>query len=152
MRAVRRSLDDHAGRSDAIWSAVDDLESVRTAGTIMAFASIHGEPLTASFIERHRSMGQSVLLPEDVPPPDPSVVDVVLVPAVALTLGGDRLGQGGGWYDRFLAEVGAGCTTIGVCFAVQLVDDLPIECHDVRLDVVVTERGVHRTGSPRSAP
>jgi 5-formyltetrahydrofolate cyclo-ligase len=151
MRAVRRALDDHPGRSDAIWTAVDELDEVRTASTIMAFTSIHGEPLTAGFIERHRSMGQTVALPEDAPPPDPASVDVVLVPATALTPHGDRLGQGGGWYDRFLADVDPGCTKIGVCFDAQLVEELPTEPHDVRLDVVVTELGAHRTDGRRPA-
>ncbi len=143
MRAVRLALDDHAGRSDAIWSFVDRLRPVRSATTIMAFDSIRGEPLTASFIERHRSIGQTVRLPEDIPPPDPADMDVVLVPATALTLFGDRLGQGGGWYDRFLVGIGPECTTVGVCFYEQLVDELPTETHDIPLDVVVTERGAH---------
>ncbi len=146
MRAVRLALDDPVGRSDAIWGFVDQLEPVRAAATIMAFDSIRGEPITAPFIERHRSMGQIVRLPEDVPPPDPADVDVVLVPATALTSSGDRLGQGGGWYDRFLVGRRPDCTTVGVCFHAQLVDELPTEPHDITLDVVVTERGAHWVG------
>ena len=60
-------------------------------------------------------------------------------PGLAFTADGRRLGQGGGHYDRFLPRLRAGCVTIGAAFAEQLVDDLPTEPHDVRLDLVVTD-------------
>jgi 5-formyltetrahydrofolate cyclo-ligase len=74
---------------------------------------------------------------------------VVIVPGVAFTRDGDRLGQGGGWYDRFLAGVRPDCTVIGVCFDEQLVDQLPTEPHDVSLACVVTPTTIHRC---RAAP
>ena len=85
--------------------------------------------------------GKTVALPEDDPPPDPATVDVVIVPGLAFTVAGDRLGQGGGWYDRFLPRTRPGCTTIGVGFEPQLVESIPTEPHDVRLDVVITDAG-----------
>ena len=63
---------------------------------------------------------------------------------LAFTAAGDRLGQGGGWYDRFLSACAADCAAIGVCFAEQVVDSLPVEVHDVTMDHVVTDRGVLR--------
>jgi 5-formyltetrahydrofolate cyclo-ligase len=83
-----------------------------------------------------------VVLPEDDPPPDPGAVEVVIVPGTAFTAAGDRLGQGGGWYDRFLPRLRVGATTIGVCFAPQLVAELPVESHDVQLDLVITDDGI----------
>ena len=65
----------------------------------------------------------------------------MIVPGLAFTSAGDRLGQGGGWYDRFLADVRPECRTIGVGFVEQIVDALPVEDHDIRLDHVVTESG-----------
>ena len=47
--------------------------------------------------------------------------------------------SGGGHYDRFLAALPAGCLTVGVCFAEQLVDELPVEPHDRPVDVVVSD-------------
>ncbi len=108
----------------------------------MVFDSIPGEPSTAPFIEWCRSEAKTVVLPEDDPPPDPQTVDVVIVPGIAFTAAGDRLGQGGGWYDRFLLRVRPDCVTIGVGFEPQLVDRLPVEPHDVRLDLVVTDAGL----------
>jgi 5-formyltetrahydrofolate cyclo-ligase len=142
MRSVRRAIPDQDGKSAAIWQRLESIDRVRSARVIMAFDSIHGEPITAPFIARRRAVGQLVVLPEDVPPPDPAVIDVVVVPGTAFTERGERLGQGGGWYDRFLPGVGAGCVTIGVGFEVQILDVVPTEPHDVLLDAVVTERCV----------
>lgn len=63
---------------------------------------------------------------------------VILVPARALTLDGLRLGRGGGYYDRFLEKNKADLFSIGLAFSVQIVDELPVENHDRRLDVVIT--------------
>ena len=109
------------------------------AGTVMAFTSIAGEPDTVPFIAWCTASGKRVVVPEDEP--DPMAVDVVIVPGVAFTPDGARLGQGGGWYDRFLARVRPDCTSVGVGFDPQIVDVLPTEPHDVRLDGIVTESG-----------
>ena len=66
-------------------------------------------------------------------------LDLILVPGVAFTLEGLRLGRGAGYYDRFLAAASA--HRIGVCFESQLVSDLPVEPHDVRMHRVLTEAG-----------
>lgn len=63
---------------------------------------------------------------------------IILVPARALTMDGFRLGRGGGYYDRFLEKNKAGLFSIGLAFSVQIVDKLPVENHDRRLDVVLT--------------
>ena len=70
---------------------------------------------------------------------DPASLDVVVVPGLAFTADGRRLGQGGGHYDRFLPRLRPECRTVGAAFAEQVVDDLPTEPHDVRLDLVVTD-------------
>jgi len=81
----------------------------------------------------------------DAPVVDP---DVVLVPLLAFDAEGYRLGQGGGYYDRTLAELAArrSIVTVGVGFAVQRMDRVPRLEHDRRLDWVVTEDGLVRTG------
>jgi 5-formyltetrahydrofolate cyclo-ligase len=70
---------------------------------------------------------------------DPVHLDVVVVPGLAFTADGRRLGQGGGHYDRFLTRVRPDCVTVGAAFAEQLVADLPTDPHDIRLDFVVTD-------------
>jgi 5-formyltetrahydrofolate cyclo-ligase len=142
MRGVRRSVDDAAGRSERIWATVRQLPAMRSATTVMVFASVPGEPDTAPFVTWCRSHGKVVVMPEEAP--EPTGPDVVVVPGIAFATDGHRLGQGGGWYDRFLAAVRDDCVTIGVAFAPQIVTELPVEPHDVVLDVVVTDEGVVR--------
>ena len=146
MREMRRSLADRAERSARLWTHVTALEVVERARVVMLYQSLPGEPDTTSLIGWCRERGKLTVVPEDDPPPDPRLVDVVIVPGLAFTKDGDRLGQGGGWYDRFLAGVRPDCITIGVAFGPQVVAALPVEPHDVRMDLVVTDDG--RVGGP----
>jgi len=139
MRSLRRGLHDQEERSRRLWAKVEQMAAVTAAEVVMVFDSVPGEPVTEPFIEWCRDHGKTVHLPEDEPPPDPLTVDVVIVPGTAFTPDGHRLGQGGGWYDRFLGTVRPDCVTIGVAFAPQILDELPVEPHDVRLHVVVTD-------------
>lgn len=77
--------------------------------------------------------------PACVPFAPPSVLDLVIVPALLLTPGGDRLGYGGGYYDRFLPHLAPSCVTIGVLPSALLVPDLPLDEWDVPLHLVVSE-------------
>lgn len=74
---------------------------------------------------------------------DPSIVDAVVVPGVAYDLRGHRLGQGGGHFDRLLPRIGE-AWRIAVAFTIQIVPAVPHTTHDVPMDLLVTERGVHR--------
>ena len=56
--------------------------------------------------------------------------DVVLLPALAIDVNGNRLGRGGGCYDRALARVGGQVPTIGLIYDDELVPSLPAEPHD----------------------
>lgn len=68
---------------------------------------------------------------------DPSDIDLVIVPAVALGEDLHRIGYGGGYYDRYLTKTTA--TKIGVGFDFQIVPHLPKHAHDVPLDLIVSE-------------
>lgn len=165
-RTVRRSLPDRAERSARIWTRVEGLSAYRRARCVMGYSSIAGEPDTSTFVARLERLGRRVVVPEDLclrclgaePCSDHdadaaasiellAAIDLVVVPGLAFSPRGERLGQGGGWYDRFLAglstrPVGERAAIVGVCFIEQLVDDLPTEPHDVRMGTVVTETGV----------
>jgi len=140
MREQRRALPDRPERSQAIWDHVRSVPAVAAASRLLALTTVTGEPDTAPFVEWCLAHGKEVAMPDDEV--DSSWPDVVIVPGVAFTVDGDRLGQGGGWYDRFLAELAPEVTTIGVGFELQLLERLPVEPHDVRLDHVVTESGL----------
>ena len=63
-------------------------------------------------------------------------LDFVLVPGIAFDLQGRRLGRGKGYYDRLLAEVRG--TTCGVAFDEQIVEELPVEPHDIHVNCILT--------------
>jgi len=67
--------------------------------------------------------------------------DVLFVPVLAFDGRGGRLGQGGGFYDRTIAALRARgpMWVVGVAYAGQEVEDLPLEPHDQRLDAILTE-------------
>jgi 5-formyltetrahydrofolate cyclo-ligase len=64
-------------------------------------------------------------------------LDLILVPGLAFTAEGSRLGRGAGFYDRFLSAIPATTVKVGVCFEFQRVSEIPQESHDVKMDAVV---------------
>lgn len=77
--------------------------------------------------------------PQRCPQLDPVILDVVIVPGSVFDRHGGRMGYGGGYYDRFLANRAPQATRVGICFDLQLVDEVPMAAHDQYLDYVVTE-------------
>ena len=69
----------------------------------------------------------------------PAEVEVWIVPGLAFTKDGKRLGYGGGWYDRLLASASKWSNKIGVAHGFQIVENLPHEPHDIKMDAVVTD-------------
>jgi 5-formyltetrahydrofolate cyclo-ligase len=74
-------------------------------------------------------------LPRRVPAPAP---EIVLVPALAFDRNGNRLGFGGGYYDRFLPTLAGGPWLVGLAYAFQLLDSVPVEPWDCPVHAVVT--------------
>jgi len=75
----------------------------------------------------------------------PQALAVVLMPLVGFDEAGNRLGNGAGFYDRFLARrhgAHGAPLLIGLAFESQRCPTLPVAAHDVPLDAVVTERGI----------
>lgn len=169
----RRSLEvgDRRRAASAMAERLLGLPELRMASTVLTYAALADELDPAEVLPRLRDRGVRTLFPRvrgdelelvvasDLlalslgyrgvreptgPTIDPAVVDVALVPGVAFDVHGGRLGQGGGHYDRLLAVLPPTCTTVGVCFACQVVPHVPLDDHDRRVDVVVTEAGVHR--------
>lgn len=73
--------------------------------------------------------------PVDSPEVPPEAFDLILVPGLGFTSDLDRLGRGAGFYDRYLARC-PGALKAGVAFSCQLVESLPVESHDIRLDAL----------------
>lgn len=71
-----------------------------------------------------------------------SDIELIIVPGVAYDRAGNRVGRGKGYYDRLLADSKA--MKIGLAYDFQLVDEIDAETHDVKVDVVITDKGVVR--------
>lgn len=78
----------------------------------------------------------------------PMEIDCVLVPGVAFSMDGARLGMGGGYYDTFLPKVPQ-ATKIALAFQCQIAENIPRLPHDCGVDWIVTERGVFKTGNKK---
>ncbi|MDK2920277.1 MAG: 5-formyltetrahydrofolate cyclo-ligase [Candidatus Petromonas sp.] len=68
-------------------------------------------------------------------------IDLIIVPGVVFDYFGNRIGFGGGYYDRFLNK-GKGAYTIAVCYDYQLADRIPVDRFDVPVQCIVTEKKV----------
>lgn len=165
--AVRR-----ANASAAIAERAMALPELRDARTVMAFWSFGSEVDTAPLLARLHAAGVQIALPriedgEVVPirfePEDavrptsfgamepatgralpPGSIDVVLAPGVAFDRAGNRLGYGGGYYDRLLRRVRPEAARIAIAFDLQVVEAVPADRADLRVDAIVTEREVIR--------
>lgn len=71
------------------------------------------------------------------------ILDLVVVPGLAFSAEMDRLGYGGGYYDRLFAESGFKAIKAAPCFNEQIVDRLPREAHDVKLDLIVSDKCIY---------
>ena len=76
------------------------------------------------------------------PESEPGQLDTIIVPLVAFDASCNRLGHGGGYYDRFLKKYPK-AKKIGLAFELQKLKEIPTEPHDVKLDAVVTEERIY---------
>jgi 5-formyltetrahydrofolate cyclo-ligase len=143
------------------------LPEIAAATTVLAFSSFGSElpmlPLIGALVGRDVRVGLPVITgtdivarawrpgdpttetsfgalePADGAPIEPSAIDVILTPAVAVDRTGRRVGYGGGFYDRFLLQTRSDAVRVAVVLAEQLVDeDLPAGAFDLRVDAIVT--------------
>lgn len=166
MRRLNRALDSRQRlrASAAIFSAVERLPEFRAARTVAVFAALPDEPATDEVLARWASTRRvvlprvegdamrfyacrpdalvfgafGILEPQGERPCPAGEIDLGVCPGVAFTADGRRLGRGRGYYDRYLGDPAFRGFRVGVCYAHQLVDDLPVEPHDVRMDRVIT--------------
>ena len=81
-------------------------------------------------------------LMQPAPEAEEVVPDVLFMPLVGFTANGDRLGQGGGFYDRWL-ETHPETIAIGMAWDIQRVDELPVEDHDMPLKAIITSTRIY---------
>jgi 5-formyltetrahydrofolate cyclo-ligase len=168
---ARLSQEERFDRSRTLAEKADALPLIQAARTVALYAPLGTEAEPTELARRILARGGRVVYPRSIvgerrlvfcrcdvtdlvrgplgarePPVGAPVVDVedigcVVMPGVAFSEDGVRLGRGGGYYDATLRTMPA-ATRVGLAFDVQLVPSLPREPHDAPLDAVVTEARV----------
>ncbi len=165
MRAKNLAISPDKGNQFAneIFSAIESSEIFACASTIALYHSLSDELPTLEVMQRwgsdkrivlprvgcdcamefyecsEASLAQGaygILEPQGETPFSAADIDLIIVPGVAFTLSGGRLGRGKGYYDRYLSRPDFRGFKIGVCYPHQIVDSLPVEEHDVLMDLV----------------
>ena len=150
-------------QSAIIVSHVESLQAFQSAKAVLIYYPTHNEvdllPLIKKYkhaktflfpVVHRRSMnacpyeGNSKMhrgkfnIPEPTTLPYMGHIDMVLVPGVAFDKIGNRLGRGGGYYDRFIACLGRNTALVGVGYDFQVIDKVPTNRRDKKLDYLMT--------------
>ena len=171
----RRPLTDVAEAAARIARHVLAAPEVRRAATVAAYVSVGTEPGTTALLDALRAAGKRVVVPVLLPdndldwseyhgtlaparrgllePPGARLgvaavgtADLVLVPGLAVSARGERLGRGGGSYDRALARVPVGTPVWVLLYDDEVGVTVPVEPHDRRVTGAVSPRGITRLG------
>ena len=170
MRALDKDYIEESNRG--IFENLTSLPEFKAAKVLFAFYSVGEEPDTHRIIEHALETGKTVVLPRcygkgimdtaiikslaemvegayNIPAPpasatalSPDKIDFALIPALAFDKNGFRLGQGGGYYDRFLEN--ASFFAAGIVRTRFFLDKVPVEGHDAKLHCIITEKEIAR--------
>jgi 5-formyltetrahydrofolate cyclo-ligase len=165
---ARRSLLEVGEAARAIAAHLLAHPEVRRAATVAAYVSIGSEPGTGALLDALSGSGKRVILPVLQPDMDldwgtwrgatslaparmgllepvdrlgvdaVATADVVVVPGLAVSLAGERLGQGGGSYDRALGRVPVGTPVVICLYDDEVGLDVPVDDHDRPVTAAVT--------------
>ena len=166
------STDEIARRSESICERLMNLNALQSAKSLFAYVSCRSEVHTHAFIrsmldndmvvtvpkvvsrgemQAHRLLRWDQLQPGTFGILEPhhttiheGPIDICVAPGLAFTPAGDRLGYGRGHYDRFLARHSE-MLVVAIAFEVQLLDWLPTEPTDHRVNMIITEDRVIET-------
>jgi len=161
-------------KSQAIQERFLDLPEFKNAQAIMLYFSIKNEAKTKGIIEKTLQLGKKVVLPvtnfenRKIVPTElgslkelkktrqglfeptgknqvkTSELQLVVVPGIAFDTQGSRIGTGKGFYDSLLRRTTTKVPLVGLCFEENLEEALPKESHDVKMDIIVTDKKVIR--------
>jgi 5-formyltetrahydrofolate cyclo-ligase len=153
-KELKRFLGD-APKTIAVYMALSDepnitplLQELLQAGWTIALPAMENNALVFRTIRSFENLKKGdigVLEPtENDPVADRSTIDMVIIPGRAFTRDGKRMGRGNGGYDKWITSqrlLNPKTQYTGVCFECQIVNDLPCETHDEKVNEIVTSRG-----------
>lgn len=164
--------------AQAVLAQIEGFAPFRQARCVMAYMAVRGELSLEPVIEAILKGGKTLALPRceapgmmtarrvdalsqlvsgayGLPEPGrecevvaPEEIDLILVPGTAFDAQGRRLGQGGGYYDRFLS--GTRALRVGVCHEFALVGCVPVQAHDLNMHHILTPGGMIACGREAS--
>lgn len=164
-------------KSELIKNKLFKMKEFEQAATILFYVSYDNEVFTHDMIKECMSIGKKAIVPKSIPsdstlilselsnwndleigaydilePKNDSIkeapinlIDLIIVPGVGFDEKGRRIGHGKGYYDRLLKN--ANSLLVGLSFEFQLVDEIPTEKHDIKVDKIITEKRVIDCGN-----
>lgn len=155
--------------SEKIQKKLIDSDVFRKADSVFVYVSTEKEPQTFFVIKEALKAGKRVYVPKcikkgimvpvridektvfrpgymNIPEPEKGImeenvkIDLAVIPCVSADYKGNRLGHGGGFYDIFLENITA--TKVCFCFEKLISPEIPTETHDIKTDVLITEKTV----------
>jgi len=130
-------------RDEVLTSAL--IREIIRSGRTLALPAVRGEEMKALRLTSPELMHRGafrILEPDGDEEIAPEEFDLLLVPGVGFDPQGNRLGYGGGYFDRFLSASRG--VKVGLCYSVQVMDEIPAEPHDISMDIIVTEKEIYR--------
>ena len=153
-RAIRKSIDESYSNcaANSLVNLFNQNLSYIKGKTTAAYIPIDGEINVLPLMHNSLNLGYKVAIPDENKPPrfkewnktDEDIIpDIVITPVIAFDDHLNRLGFGGGWYDAAIKELRPlGKIFIGVAYEKQYCKNLPVEEHDQKLDIIITETRV----------
>jgi 5-formyltetrahydrofolate cyclo-ligase len=109
------------------------------------FPVVHRKSMTACPYEGNAKMHRGKFrIPEPTTAPFTGKIDLIILPGVGFDLSGNRLGRGGGYYDRYLSNLNRKTILVGVGYDFQLIEEVPADRHDKRLSYIITNQGIKK--------
>ena len=174
LRRILREVESDRARDGEILRALLSWELWRLARVIFCYRGVGKELNTVPLFEAGWAAGKQMAAPRTLPdrqmepygvdslsdfepgrfgllePHENSLlvsaIDLIIVPGLAFTRSGARLGRGGGYYDRFLT--GCAARTVGLCREEALLDVLPVDDRDIFVGFLALPWGLEKTSAP----
>ena len=164
---IRKNIYNKELKSNIIFNKIINTKEYQNAHTIALYKNLKSEVNTDKLIDYSLNIGKEIVLPKvenndltfykidkqtifiksNFGVFEPIVdktnylakekISLIIVPGICFDQRGNRLGFGKGYYDRFLTNMKT--TKIGICYKEQLLDSIPIDSNDVKMDLIITD-------------